>query len=154
MTEPRPVQPITILMAEDDDDDRVLTLEAMHTARLINELRFVGDGEELLDYLRGLGRYAEPGSAPWPGLILLDLRMPRMDGLTALGHLKADPDLRRIPVVVLTTSENEHDILRSYELGAASFITKPVTFSALVQLVQTLDGYWTGIVKLPPSDEE
>jgi CheY-like chemotaxis protein len=148
------VQPVTILMAEDNDDDRLLTQEAMRAARLVNELRFVSNGVELLDYLQRSGPYAEPGSAPWPGIILLDINMPMMDGLTALRRLKDDPSLRRIPVVMLTTSDDEHDILRSYNLGAASYVTKPVTFSSLVELVRTLEGYWTGIVTLPPSDEE
>ncbi len=154
MSERPALLPITILMADDDEDDRLLTQEAMEEAKLINDLRFVEDGVELLDYLRREGAYAEPGTAPWPGLILLDLNMPRMDGRRALEHIKADPALRRIPVVVMTTSKAEEDILRSYDLGAASFITKPVTFSALVHLVATLDRYWTGIVCLPPAEEE
>lgn len=148
------VRPITILMAEDDEDDRLLTREAMEEARLINDLRFVEDGVELLQYLRREGRWTDPGEAPRPGLILLDLNMPRMDGRTALSKIKADPDLRGIPVVVLTTSKAEEDILRSYDLGAASFITKPVDFSSLVGMVRTLDDYWTGIVRLPPSGSE
>lgn len=147
-------RPINILMAEDNEDDRFLTREAMQVSRMINDLYFVGDGVELLEYLRREGDYAEQGSAPTPGIILLDINMPRMDGLTALAEIKKDPALRRIPVVVLTTSDDEHDILRTYNLGAASFITKPVTFSSLVDLVRTLDGYWTGIVTLPPSQEE
>ncbi len=154
MSEKPPLRPITILMADDDEDDRLLTSEAMEEARLINDLRFVEDGVELLEYLRHEGAYAEPGAAPKPGLILLDLNMPRMDGRAALEHIKADPVLRRIPVVVLTTSKAEEDILRSYDLGAASFISKPVTFEALVNLVSTLDRYWTGIVCLPPNGEE
>ncbi len=145
------VQPITILMADDDEDDRLLTREAMDEARLINDLRFVEDGIELLAYLRQEGRYAGEGEAPRPELILLDLNMPRMDGRKALAEIKADPALRRIPVVVLTTSKAEEDILRSYDLGAASFISKPVDFTSLVDLVKNLDQYWTGIVKLPPN---
>jgi CheY-like chemotaxis protein len=145
--------PITILMAEDSEDDRFLTLEAMKSSRVINDLRFVGDGVELLEYLRREGAYQAPESAPWPGIILLDINMPRMDGLTALAEIKRDPRLRRIPVVVLTTSDDEHDVLRSYDLGAASFITKPVTFASLVAIAQHLDGYWAGIVTLPPCDE-
>jgi CheY-like chemotaxis protein len=145
--------PITILMAEDNEDDRFLTREAMQSSRVINDLRFVGDGVELLEYLRREGAYQEAGSAPWPGIILLDINMPRMDGLTALAEIKRDPKLRRIPVVVLTTSDDEHDVLRSYDLGAASFITKPVTFQSLVSIAQHLDGYWAGIVTLPPCQE-
>ncbi len=148
------LEPITILMADDDEDDRLLTLEAMEEARLINQLRFVEDGAELLDYLQRRGAYSEPGSAPRPGLILLDLNMPRMDGREALAKIKADPALRRIPVVVMTTSKAEEDILRSYDLGASSFITKPVGFSELIHVVSTLNQYWTGIVRLPAEPEE
>jgi CheY-like chemotaxis protein len=148
------LRPITILMADDDEDDRLLTQEAMEEARLINDLRFVEDGRELMDYLRREGDYTDPESSPRPGLILLDLNMPRMDGREALTQIKADPRLRCIPVVVMTTSKAEEDILRSYDLGAASFITKPVSFSALLEVVSTLDRYWTGIVQLPPNPEE
>lgn len=148
------VRPITILMADDDEDDRLLTREAMEEAQLINDLRFVEDGVELLQYLRREGRYADPAESPRPGLILLDLNMPRMDGRTALSQIKAAQDLRGIPVVVLTTSKAEEDILRSYVLGAASFITKPVEFNSLVEMVKTLDDYWTGIVCLPPNGPE
>lgn len=151
---PRALEPITILMAEDEEDDRFLTLEAMRVAGLANDLRFVDNGAELLAYLEREGAYAAPGSAPRPGIILLDINMPLMDGLTALRRLKDSPKLRRIPVVMLTTSDDQHDILRSYDLGAASFITKPVTFSSLVDLVRTLEGYWAGIVTLPLGDEE
>jgi len=139
-------------MAEDNEDDRLLTLEAMRHSRIANDLRFVGDGIELLEYLRRQGRYQDPETSPRPGLILLDLKMPRMDGHTALRHLKADPELRRIPVVVLTTSDNRADQLESYENGAASYITKPVTFAALVHVVSTLSQYWTVIVTLPEED--
>lgn len=154
MSEPAPSRPITILMAEDDEDDRVLTREAMREARLLNDLRFVGDGVELLQYLRREGAYADPRSAPRPDLVLLDLNMPRMDGKTALAEIKSDPALRRLPVVVLTTSDDREDILGVYDRGAASFITKPVTFSSLIHLVRTLDTYWVGIVRLPPPVEE
>lgn len=153
MTETATVRPITILMAEDEEADRMLTREAMRTARAINELRFVGDGLELLEYLRREGPYSEPASSPRPELILLDLNMPRMDGQTALARIKADEELRRIPVVVLTTSDDDQDVLRSYHLGAASYITKPVTFDSLVEVVKTLDQYWTGIVTLPPGGD-
>lgn len=141
--------PIVILMAEDDADDRLLVREAFEESRLVNELRFVEDGEELLDYLRGRGRFAGEGSAPRPGLILLDLNMPRKDGREALREIKEDADLRRIPVVVMTTSKAEEDIFRSYDLGASSFITKPVTFERLVELMKTLGQYWIEFVELP-----
>ena len=115
-------------------------------------LRFVADGVELLDYLRRRGAYADAESAPWPGVILLDLNMPRMDGREALEEIKRDPQLRRIPVVVMTTSAAEEDILRSYDLGAASFITKPITFEGLVAVMRGLGAYWIELVQLPSND--
>lgn len=142
--------PITILMADDDADDRRLTQEALEESRLANDLRFVENGEELLEYLRRKGKYADAEEAPRPGLILLDLNMPRMDGRTALKEIKADPDLRQIPVTVLTTSKADEDIYRSYDLGVNSYIVKPVTFEALVDILQTLEKYWFEIVELPP----
>lgn len=147
--------PITILMADDDADDRELTGEAVAESRLRNDLRFVEDGEELLDYLHRRGKYATPASSPRPGLILLDLNMPRMDGREALRAIKACPNLRQIPVVVLTTSRAEEDIFASYDTGASSFITKPVTFASLVETIKALGRYWLEIVDLPeaePSD--
>ena len=139
---------ITILMADDDADDRQLTREALEDARLINDIRFVENGEELLEYLRRQGRYSPPAEAPRPGLILLDLNMPRKDGRTVLKEIKQDPDLRRIPVVVLTTSKSDEDVYRSYDLGVNSYIVKPVTFDALVDVLQTLEKYWFEIVEL------
>jgi CheY-like chemotaxis protein len=141
--------PITILMADDDIDDRMLTKEALEESRVRNNLYFVEDGEELLDYLNGRGKYADPEQAPRPGLILLDLNMPKKDGREALREIKANPDLRRIPVVIMTTSKAEEDIFRSYDLGANSFITKPVTFERLVDLMRTLGQYWIEFVELP-----
>ncbi|WP_407936166.1 response regulator [Gemmata algarum] len=143
-------KPITILMADDDPDDRQLTQEAFEENHLANDLRFVEDGEELLDYLNQRGKYAGAGAAPLPGLILLDLNMPRKDGREALQEIKADPRLRTIRVVVMTTSKAEEDVLRSYDLSAASYITKPVTFERLVEVVRTLGKYWLEIVELPP----
>jgi CheY-like chemotaxis protein len=141
---------ITILMADDDEDDRVLTADALQRSRLINDLRFVVDGEDLMHYLRGQGPYAEGGiPAPRPGLILLDLNMPKKDGREALGEIKTDPDLRRIPVVVLTTSRAEEDIVRTYDLGVNSFVSKPVTFEELAQAMQRLALYWFDLVELP-----
>jgi len=142
--------PITILMADDDADDRKLTKEALEESRLANSLRFVENGEELLEYLRRQGNYSDPESSPRPGMILLDLNMPRMDGRTALGEIKNDPDLRQIPVVILTTSRADEDVFRSYDLGVNSYIVKPVTFEALVDILQTLEKYWFEIVELPP----
>ena len=140
---------ITILMADDDADDRMMAKRAFDKNRLRNELRFVEDGEELLDYLRRRGRYADPASSPSPDLVLLDLNMPRMSGREALAAIKADPELRHIPVVVLTTSAADEDVIRSYRLGASSFITKPVTFEELVEVVLKLGVYWLDIVALP-----
>jgi len=140
---------IAILYAEDDPEDRMLVEDALKESRLANELHFVEDGEELMDYLKRRGRYAELDGEPLPGIILLDLNMPRKDGREALKEIKADPSLRRIPIVVLTTSKAEEDILRSYDLGVNSFITKPVTFESLVDIVKTLGKYWFEIVELP-----
>ena len=143
------VKPILILMAEDDADDRLLVKEALEESRVLNELRFVEDGEELLEYLRRQGRYAAAEESPRPGLVLLDLNMPRKDGREALREIKADPELRRIPIVVMTTSKAEEDIFRSYDSGASSYITKPVTFERLVELMKTLGQYWIEFVELP-----
>lgn len=140
---------VTIVIADDDSDDRMLIEDAFHESRLANPLVFVENGEELLNYLRGEGKFAKAGGNKRPGLILLDLNMPRMDGRTALAQIKADPQLRRIPVVVLTTSKAEEDVLRTYDLGVNSFITKPVSFEALVDVVKTLNHYWIEIVQLP-----
>ena len=143
-------QPMTILMAEDDPDDRVLTREAMESAHVANDLRFVNDGQYLMDYLRREGDYAgQDVDAPMPGIILLDLNMPRMDGREALAEIKADPELKKIPVVVLTTSKAEEDIAKTYDLGVNSFITKPVTFTGLVEAMQAWSRYWFEIVDLP-----
>jgi CheY-like chemotaxis protein len=143
-------RPIVILLADDDEEDRMLAADALEASRVVNDLRFVEDGEELLDYLWHRGRYADPGSSPTPGLILLDLNMPRKDGREALREIKADPELRRIPVVVLTTSKAEEDIYRTYDLGANSFITKPVSFDGLVSVMRDIGRYWIEIVELPP----
>ena len=142
-------RPITILMADDDPDDRLMTREAFEESRLANDLRFVEDGEELMDYLKRRGKYADPAASPRPGLILLDLNMPRKDGREALRELKADPELKRIRVIIMTTSKAEEDIIRTYDLSAASYIAKPVTFDALVEVVRTLGKYWLEIVELP-----
>ena len=146
---------VMILMADDDEDDRLLTADALKRSRLLNELRFVVDGQDLMHYLRGEGAYGEHGiDAPRPGIILLDLNMPKMDGREALAEIKADPDLRRIPVIVLTTSEAEEDIFRTYDLGVNSFITKPVTFEGLAEVMKTLTHYWFDLVELPPDGSD
>lgn len=141
-------KPITIVLADDDPDDRLLASEAMEESMLANALVTVEDGQQLLDYLHCTGAW-EDRAPENPGLILLDLNMPRMDGRQALAEIRADPNLRRIPVVVLTTSKAEEDILRTYELGVNSFITKPVTFEGLVTVMQELGRYWLEIVELP-----
>jgi CheY-like chemotaxis protein len=136
-------------MAEDDPDDRLLVKEAFKDNRLSNELYFVEDGEQLMDYLYMRGKFSDPKRAPRPGMILLDLNMPKKDGREALVEIKADPNLRKIPIVVLTTSKNEEDIVRSYDLGASSYITKPVTFESLVEVTRAMGKYWFEIVELP-----
>jgi two-component system, response regulator len=142
------VRPITILMADDDPDDQQLSREALIESRIHNTLYTVDDGEELLEFLQRSGRYAA-AETPRPGVILLDLNMPRMDGRAALAAIKNDPELRQIPVVILTTSKAEEDIFRSYDLGANSFISKPVTFQGLVAVMRNLGSYWLEIVELP-----
>lgn len=142
-------KPITILLADDDEDDRMLARDALADSRLANDLRMVEDGEELMDYLLRRGRYVAPADSPRPGLILLDLNMPKMDGREALREIKSDAGLRRIPVVVLTTSEAEEDIYRTYDMGANSFVTKPVMFDSLVKVMRDLGKYWFEIVELP-----
>ena len=143
---------ITILLADDDPDDRQLTRDAFAENRLVNMLHTVEDGEELMEYLRRQGRYSDQKNSPLPGLILLDLNMPRKDGREALKEIKADPELRRIPIVVLTTSKAEEDILRTYDLGVNSYVTKPVTFKSLVELIKVLGRYWFEVVELPPDE--
>jgi len=140
-----------ILMAEDDSDDQLLVQDALAECRWDGELRFVENGEDLLDYLLRHGKYRDPATAPRPGLILLDLNMPRKDGREALREIRADADLRRIPVVVLTTSKADVDVGRTYDLGANSFISKPVRFDALVNVMRVLSQYWFGIVEIPPT---
>lgn len=149
-----PLKTITILMADDSEDDRFLARAAMKESLVLNDLREVEDGLELMDYLHRRGRYSDPASSPRPGLILLDLNMPRMSGREALQEIKADERLRRIPVVVLTTSEDEADIIESYDLGVNSFITKPVSFNALVEVMRAFGKYWIEIVAMPPTEDE
>ena len=140
---------ITILLAEDDPGDQELTRRALRDDLVRTDLRVVEDGEEALEYLRREGAYADPTNSPRPELILLDLNMPRMNGRELLKILKANPDLCRIPVVVLTTSEQEADILRSYDLGCNSYIQKPVEMDQFVVAVQKLGQYWFDVVTLP-----
>jgi CheY-like chemotaxis protein len=136
-------------MADDDADDRLLAKDALAESRLANDLHQVADGQELMDYLHHEGKYDDHSTSPRPGVILLDLNMPRKDGFEALAEIRSDPDLRQIPVVILTTSKAEEDIYRGYDLGANSFVTKPVTFQGLVNAMSALGQYWFEIVELP-----
>ena len=142
--------PIRILVAEDDADDRMMIKDAFEESRLGNPVDFVEDGVQLMNYLQREGSYVSMAEHPYPGFILLDLNMPRKDGRTALREIKASPILQRIPIVILTTSKAEEDIVRTYNLGVNSFICKPVTFDSLVEIVKTVGRYWIEIVALPP----
>lgn len=145
---------VTILMADDDPDDRLLMEDAFAEIRLDNPLDFVVDGVDLMDYLYRRGNYTHLAGAPLPGLILLDLNMPRKNGREALHEIKQDEMLRKIPIVILTTSKAEEDLLTSYNLGANSFIVKPVTFDKLVEVIRAVTDYWLCIVTLPTSAEK
>ena len=144
---------VVILLADDDEEDRMLACDALAESRLSNEISCVTDGEDLMDYLHRRGKYSAPNAAPRPGLILLDLNMPKKDGREALREIKSDPNLRQIPVVVLTTSKADEDIYQSYDSGASSFISKPVTFGGLVDFMKGLGRYWFEIVDLPRAEE-
>jgi CheY-like chemotaxis protein len=141
-------RPIRLLMAEDDREDQMFVRKAFERSHLVNVLDIVEDGEQLLDFLRRRGRYE---GARRPDLLLLDLNMPKKDGREALQEMKADPELRRIPVVVMTSSAAEEDVIRSYDLGISSYIQKPVTFRKLVEVIEVLGKYWFEIVTLPAS---
>jgi CheY-like chemotaxis protein len=138
-----------ILIADDDEDDRMFTKEAFDENFKEKDIRFVNDGVDLLDYLRRRNKYSDPASSPRPSIILLDLNMPKMDGREALREIKSDPQLRTIPVVILTTSRAEQDVLKTYDMGVNCFITKPVSFTAFVEVTRTIGHYWFDIVKLP-----
>ena len=140
----------TVLVADDDEDDRGLIRKAWDEGHVCNDIRFVEDGEELTQYLNHEGRYSYPVPSPRPAVILLDLNMPRKDGWEALREIKANPELRQIPIIVLTTSKADEDICRSYELGANSCITKPSSFGALIDMLKVLGKYWIEVVHLPP----
>jgi CheY-like chemotaxis protein len=147
------IDKLPILLAEDDPDDRYLIGEALDESRVRGELYIVEDGDELLDYLYYRGKYSDSEAWPRPGLILLDLNMPRKDGREVLEEIKSDPELRTIPVVVLTTSQAKEDIVRSYNSGVSGFITKPVTFDGLLRVMESIKDYWLNTVKLPPVSE-
>ncbi len=145
---------IPILVADDDADDRLMIKDAFQESLIRNEIKFVRDGEELIDYLNRKGQYQDATQNPLPGLILLDLNMPRKDGREALREIKANPALRHIPIVVLTTSRAEEDVYRTYSMGVNSFVTKPVTFESLVNLIKDIGRYWFEIVQLPAFESE
>jgi CheY-like chemotaxis protein len=139
---------MTILIADDDTDDRLFMDKALRQSGYTQNVQFVEDGEELMEYLRREGRYNEH-NAPWPNLLILDLNMPRKNGFQALNEIKDDPQLRRLPVVVMTTSSADEDVLKTYNLGVNSFVTKPFNFNRLVEMVGALKTYWIDTVKLP-----
>ncbi|MHA6289321.1 response regulator [Maricaulis sp. CAU 1757] len=143
----------TILMVDDDPDDRLLFKEACEEVRLRNPLEFLENGEQLLDYLKRRGNYADQKDKPYPGIVLLDLNMPLKDGREALEEIKADADLRHIPVIILTTSKDEDDILSSYGLGASSYIVKPISLDRLMRVVNSIGEYWVQIVEVPDQSE-
>ena len=151
---PASPKPFTILICDDDLDDRLLTAEALEESHLANDTRFAVDGEDALDYLYRRGRWSDPADSPRPGIILLDLNMPRRNGAEVLAVIKADPDLRLIPVIALTTSHAQEDVRAVYDLGANAFISKPVTFDQLVDRLQKWSTFWLQIVTLPESEEE
>jgi CheY-like chemotaxis protein len=146
-------KPAIILLAEDDRGDQELTRRALAEGKIRNELHIVENGEEALSYLFRRGKYKDPATSPRPDLLLLDLNLPRVDGRQVLEQIRADSKLRRMAVVVLTTSRQEEDILRSYEVGCNSFITKPVGLEQFIQVIQALEEYWFQIVVLPPKTE-
>jgi two-component system, response regulator len=143
-----PNKAINILIADDDPDDRLMARDALVQTLSVEGVFFVEDGEELMDYLHHNGKFSN-GNAPRPDLILLDLNMPRKNGAEALQEIRQDPNLRHIPIVVLTTSKEEEDIYKSYEVGVNSFITKPVTYESLLSTMKILGKYWFEIVELP-----
>jgi CheY-like chemotaxis protein len=146
MTDPTPLDVVDVLLVEDDDGDVLMTREAFEHHKIRNKLHVVRDGEEALQFLRREGEYAD---APRPGLILLDLNLPRRDGREVLAELKADAELRVIPVVVLTTSEAEEDIVRSYSLHANAYVSKPVDFDRFIDVIRQIDDFFVTVVKLP-----
>lgn len=139
---------MTILIADDDADDRMFLEQAMRQNGYDQGIHFVEDGEDLMDYLRRQGRYND-GNAPWPDMLILDLNMPRKNGFQALSEIKDDPKLRRLPVIVMTTSSADEDVVKTYNLGVNSFVTKPFNFNRLVEIVGTMKTYWMDTVKLP-----
>lgn len=144
-------KPLVVLLAEDDEHDIVATKRAWNKHNIANTLHVVNDGEECLDYLHQRGKYTEPGSAPRPGILLLDIKMPKMDGLTVLEHVRKDEKLRHLPVIILTTSKAEEDRLRGYNLGVNAYIVKPVGFENFSDAVRAINIFWQ-LVELPGGD--
>lgn len=144
-------QPIEILLVEDNPGDVRLTLEALKEGKVLNNLSVAGDGVEALAFLH---REGKNGDAPYPDLILLDLNLPKMNGYEVLRKIKEDPSLRRIPVVILTVSKDEEDILKSYDLHANCYITKPVNLDQFINIVESIEDFWLTIVKLPPAPND
>jgi CheY-like chemotaxis protein len=142
------VRPIEVLLVEDDEGDVLMTREALEEGKVLNRLNVVGDGVEAINYLR---RTANHRRATRPDLILLDLNLPKIDGRQVLAEVKGDPGLRRIPIVVLTTSEAEEDVLRSYDLHANAYVTKPVDFDRFVEVIRQIDEFFISVVRLPTS---
>ncbi|HWB65186.1 MAG TPA: response regulator [Chitinophagales bacterium] len=141
--------PIEILIADDDAEDRMLIIDALKENRLRNNIQTVENGEELMEYLRNTGKYTDRQKYPRPGILLLDLNMPKKDGREVLKEIRADEQLKGLPIIILTTSKAEEDILKTYNLGVNSFITKPVHFTAMVDIMKTLNKFWLEIVELP-----
>jgi CheY-like chemotaxis protein len=148
LTDSTPVRPIEVLLVEDDEGDVLMTREALAEGKVINRLNVVNDGVEAVEYLRRDGKYAE---ASRPDLILLDLNLPKKDGRQVLEEVKADDSLRRIPVIVLTTSAADEDVLRSYDLHANAYVTKPVDFDRFVEVIRQIDDFFISVVRLPPA---
>lgn len=149
MSKRNPGRPIEILLVEDSPSDTDLTVEALKEGKVYNNLHVVEDGVQAMEFLRRQGAYAD---APRPDLIMLDLNLPRKDGREVLAEIKGDPSLRPIPIVVLTTSRAEQDVLRAYELNANCYVTKPVDFTQFIDVVQTVENFWLSVVTLPPHE--
>lgn len=145
-------KPVIILLAEDDPGDQELTRRALNEGKIANDLHIVSDGEQALDYLYRRGKYEDPSSSPRPSLILLDLNMPIIDGRQVLSEIKSDPKLSVIPVIALTTSKQETDILKSYQHGVNSYITKPVNIDEFIAVIMSLEDYWFRIVRIPKEE--
>lgn len=143
---------VKILLVEDNMDDIMITKKALKEAKLVNELYIARDGQEALDFLQRQGAYQDPATSPKPGLILLDINLPKLDGVEVLTRIKQDPTLRRIPVIMLTVSKRDEDVVKSYDNGCNSFLQKPVEFDAFVQLIKDIGLYWALLNVNPPND--